>query len=237
MTQEEKKIKSYVNAIERRLRLPLKMKQRVNMDLGTDIHARMEAGKSADEIIMEMGTPKEVARRLNKEMEEYALPKNKTWSAIFLVSLVFAAAYTVFIFLGSVIYLQRYISIIGGADGPTSIFIAGKTVPPWQRLFFMGAVILGLLSAFLMACHGSRAEQTVYKRCVIFSVSGLALCFYGAVVLAGADGVKGALAQWFFQIPSRLNLTFSPEFIFVIVTLIVSIRWWRRAKKREDNEG
>lgn len=236
MIQEEKKIKSYVNAIERRLRLPLKMKQRVNMDLGTDIHARMESGKSADEVIEELGTPEEVAGRLNKEMEEYALPKNKTWSAIFLVLLVLTAAYTIFVLWES-IYLQKFISIIGGADGPTSIFITGKMVSPWQRMFFMGTVVLGLLSAFLMACYGSRAEQTVYKKCVTLSALGLALWFCGFIVLAGTDGVEGTMAQWFFQIPSRLNLMFLPGFIFVIVTLIVSIRWWRRAKKREDNEG
>lgn len=236
MTQEEKKIKSYVNAIERRLRLPLKMKQRLNMDLGTDIHARLESGKSVDEVIEELGTPEEVARRLNKEMEEYVLPKNKTSSAIFLVLLVLAAAYTIFVLWES-IYLQKFISIIGGADGPTSIFIAGKMVSPWQRIFFIGTVVLGLLSAFLMACYGSRAEQTVYKRCVILSASGLVLWFLGFIVLARTDGTEGAMAQWFFQIPFRLNLTFLLEFIFVIVTLIVSIRWWRRAKMREANEG
>lgn len=39
MTEQEKKIKRYVNAIERELRLPLKAKARINGDIGTDIHA------------------------------------------------------------------------------------------------------------------------------------------------------------------------------------------------------
>ena len=56
MTKQEKKIKRYVNAIERELRLPLKAKARINGDIGTDIHARLEKGQSIDEVIAEMGT-------------------------------------------------------------------------------------------------------------------------------------------------------------------------------------
>ena len=50
MTEQEKKIKRYVNAIERELRLPLKAKARINGAIGTDIHARLEKGQSIDEI-------------------------------------------------------------------------------------------------------------------------------------------------------------------------------------------
>ena len=38
MTEDQKKIKKYVNAVERKLKVPLKMKVRINADLGTDIH-------------------------------------------------------------------------------------------------------------------------------------------------------------------------------------------------------
>lgn len=44
MTEEQKKIKRYVNAIERNLKMPLKMKARINSDLGTEIHLRLEEG-------------------------------------------------------------------------------------------------------------------------------------------------------------------------------------------------
>ena len=63
MTEQEKKIKRYVNAIERGLRLPLKAKARINGDLGTDIHARLEIGQRHDEIIAEMGTPLALTRK------------------------------------------------------------------------------------------------------------------------------------------------------------------------------
>lgn len=68
MTEEQKKIKRYVNALELRLKLPLKLKVRINEDIGTEIHLRMEAGESVDEILEEMGSPESVAERLYLEL-------------------------------------------------------------------------------------------------------------------------------------------------------------------------
>lgn len=76
MTEEQKKIKKYVNAIERHLHMPLKQKVRINTDLATEIHLRMEAGATADEVIQEMGSPKEVAERFNEEMGSRQEGKN-----------------------------------------------------------------------------------------------------------------------------------------------------------------
>ena len=87
MTEQEKKIKRYVNAIERELRLPLKAKARINGDIGTDIHARLEKGQSIDAIIAEMGTPQEVAAGFNEEMQDQLLPKGSPWRWVFLSSL------------------------------------------------------------------------------------------------------------------------------------------------------
>lgn len=36
MTEDQKKIKRYVNQLERRLRLPLELKVRINGDIGTE---------------------------------------------------------------------------------------------------------------------------------------------------------------------------------------------------------
>ena len=46
MTQAEKKMKSYVNAVERRLNLPREVKARVMSDFQSSIVARREAGQS-----------------------------------------------------------------------------------------------------------------------------------------------------------------------------------------------
>lgn len=62
MTEEQKKIKKYVNAIERHLHMPLKQKVRINTDLATEIHLCMEAGATADEVIQEDGKPERGSR-------------------------------------------------------------------------------------------------------------------------------------------------------------------------------
>ena len=45
MTQAEKKMKNYVNAVERRLNLPREIKARVMSDFQSSIVARREAGR------------------------------------------------------------------------------------------------------------------------------------------------------------------------------------------------
>ena len=71
MTEEQKKIKKYVNTLERNLRIPLKMKARINEDIGTEIHLKLEEGKSIDDVLQEMGNPEEVAERFNEEFSVY----------------------------------------------------------------------------------------------------------------------------------------------------------------------
>ena len=61
MTQAEKKMKNYVNAVERRLNLPREIKARVMSDFQSSIVARREAGQSDEEIYAELGTPAKAA--------------------------------------------------------------------------------------------------------------------------------------------------------------------------------
>ena len=95
MTEDQKKIKKYVNAVERKLKVPLKMKVRINADLGTDINARMEAGWSVDKILEDLGSPKEVADRFNAELGAERKPGGFRY--IFLVLGEAAAVYAVYI--------------------------------------------------------------------------------------------------------------------------------------------
>ena len=50
MTQAEKKMKNYVNAVERRLNLPREIKARVMSDFQSSIVARREVGHTDEEI-------------------------------------------------------------------------------------------------------------------------------------------------------------------------------------------
>lgn len=69
-------VKRYVNAIERKLHLPLAVRARVMSDVSTGICARHEAGESYEDIMAGMGTPAQVAASLEEEMAEYVYRKS-----------------------------------------------------------------------------------------------------------------------------------------------------------------
>lgn len=139
MTEAEKKMKKYVTDVERRLNLPMEIKARVMSDFSSSIVARREAGQSDEDIMAELGSPKKVAAELNEQMKEFTYKLNPwrwaflalaiwgffkilpgIWANIFMLILNIKAnlspndAYSV--------------GIIGGADGPTAIFL---TTPDW----------------------------------------------------------------------------------------------------------
>ena len=134
MTKEQKQMKRYMTAIERRLNLPREVKARVMTDLQSSIAARREAGQTDREIYAQMGKPNAVAAELNAQMQDYAYTKSKwRWAAL-------AAALTAAVMLlfegltGLLVGLLNLtvneadsIGIIGGADGPTAIFVTGVT--------------------------------------------------------------------------------------------------------------
>ena len=76
MTEAEKKMKCYVNAVERRLNLPREVKARVMSDFSSAIQACREAGMSDEAIYAELGTPKKAAADLNEQMKEFAYRKS-----------------------------------------------------------------------------------------------------------------------------------------------------------------
>lgn len=128
------------------------MKVRINADLGTDIHARMEAGWSVDKILEDLGSPKEVADRFNAELGAERKPGGFRY--IFLVLGAAAAVYAVYIlamnlYMKSMVQRQfrESVSLIGGADGPTSIFVS-YTVGMIGNWMMSGGFVLACLDMY-----------------------------------------------------------------------------------------
>ena len=155
MTQAEKKMKSYVNAVERRLNLPREIKARVMSDFQSSIVARREAGQSD----AELGTPAKAAADLNEQMKDYTYRKSP-WRFLFLGIAAIGGVrllYDGFVSLIGYVVLRRElvqngsaaaIGIIGGADGPTAIFV---TTPAWTRPAWMAALlIIGVVGYLLL---------------------------------------------------------------------------------------
>ena len=150
MTEQEKKMKKYCNAVERRLTLPREIKARVMTDFISSIAARREAGETDEQIFADLGTPKEAAATLNEQMKEYAYEKSPwRWLSLFVGiwgMLVFASnGLAVFLakWLTETMNEQASIGIIGGADGPTAVFVT--TAPSAGNLIWLLVGVMGLL--------------------------------------------------------------------------------------------
>ncbi len=151
MTNEQKKMKKYMTAIERRLNLPRAVKVRVMSDLMSSVTARREAGQTDEEIYADLGAPETVAAELNEQMKEYAYTKSK-WRWAALAGMVVAAWKLIFQSIaGLVMWLVNLsfsesssLGIIGGADGPTAIFVTTAAVGHrwilWVLVLLMCAV-------------------------------------------------------------------------------------------------
>lgn len=158
MTQAEKKMKSYVNAVERRLNLPREIKARVMSDFQSSIVARREAGQTDEEIYAELGTPAKAAADLNEQMKDYTYRKSP-WRFLFLGIAAIGGVrllYDGFVSLIGYFLLRRQsggaatIGIIGGADGPTAIFV---TTPAWTRPVWMAALLIVGVVGYLLLRH------------------------------------------------------------------------------------
>lgn len=134
MDKQDQRIKKYVNAVERRLNMPRDVRARVMSDFRSSISARREAGESVEEILESLGSPKEAAAELNRQMEEYTYKKSP-WRFAFLGAAIIGGLYL----LGELITMilvyamtgseAQSMGVIGGADGPTAIFVTSSADP------------------------------------------------------------------------------------------------------------
>ncbi|MDO5152855.1 MAG: hypothetical protein Q4D50_05795 [Eubacteriales bacterium] len=159
MTDAEKKMKKYTNAVERRLNLPRAVKARVMSDFLSSIAARREAGRTDEEIYAELGDARKAAADLNEQMKEFAYRKSP-WRFLFLGLAVVAAAQI--LYDGIIALVGRYIlyrasadlsaaiGIIGGADGPTAFFV---TTPSWMVSVVTAALLIVGIAGYLLLRH------------------------------------------------------------------------------------
>lgn len=167
----EKKKHAYLRAVKRRLNLPKEVKQRVMADFESDIGARLEADMSWDAVLAELGDSRKAAADLNRQMERYAYRKSP-WRYLFGAAAVLSGGWLVLYAI-----LQRFgmllntlswslspneaasIGIIGGADGPTSIFVAGAVTQGHRLDWDVVLVILILISSVAAFLRLRRCRQ------------------------------------------------------------------------------
>lgn len=152
---ETKEIKKYLSGVKRRLNLPKKIRGRLLSDLQTTISARLEQGESWDSIRASLGTPAQVAEEYSEQMKEYVYRKSP-WRFVFLTVAVLIGlrmVYQMVVYLVAMYVIQNAqasnaasIGIIGGADGPTAIFLTTNT-EHWMSIAVIGLIFA--VSVFL----------------------------------------------------------------------------------------
>ncbi|WP_367925006.1 hypothetical protein [uncultured Ruthenibacterium sp.] len=235
-------VKRYVNAIEWHLRLPLKDKVRVMSDVTTSIVARHEAGESYEEIMKEMGTPRQVAQRFNAAMGVSEKPSR--WRFLFLALLVLLIVGCISkisyeqgtlagasIMQGIVPNLitgpsgSTNMGVIGGADGPTAIFVS-STFPTLLGAILYAPLSLGcaLIACYLLARGPLRwkaALRVSVISTVLFWIHVVAelifLVFYGATI-----------GDLLVSLGTSLLM---PAFWLSAIALTISLARKKRAKK------
>ena len=144
-------MKKYLKAVKRRLNLPKAIRERVMSDFESSIHARQEAGQSDEAILAELGSPGKAAEELNEQMKEFAYRKSP-WRYLFAVVAAYGAVKLLKLLFGQLVYwLMRIpvqmesasIGVIGGADGPTAIFVT--STPTTGYLVAVALLIVGIL--------------------------------------------------------------------------------------------
>ena len=149
----EKEIKKYLTAVRRRLNLPKDIKNRCISDLQTTIQARIENGEGWEDIQSSLGTPQQVAAELSQQLKEFVYRKSP-WRFLFLAAAILSGGWLIF-YAGMQMVLRiiadnaASIGIIGGADGPTAIFITTGPVMNWDALT-MGALCAASIAVFLL---------------------------------------------------------------------------------------
>lgn len=151
-------VKRYMSAIDRNLRMDRKTRARVMADLASDFQNRRDAGQSDAEIMAELGTPAQAAAEFNAAFAAEDPAPDRAWGQPSRWRWLFLAL-AVLVLLGNfaVLWFWRYmpfyesapdgtLGIIGGADGPTAVFITGAgTVSGLAGPWLFVAALCGFL--------------------------------------------------------------------------------------------
>lgn len=149
----------YVKQVCRRLCLPRNLRTRVVADLQSDIAAALEAGESAAQIVARMGPPSELAAELSQNYQLTGRQRGLRIARAGALTLLCASGAGLLLWLiqlllplicrgfDGMLGSAGAIGIIGGADGPTRIFVTTSVVGGlfWPCLLVLAVSLVILL--------------------------------------------------------------------------------------------
>ena len=150
-------VNKYLKTVQRKLKLPKEIRAKVISDLATGISSRKENGEDYGDILRSMGSAEEVAAGLNEEMSDMTYAKSK-WRWLCLpVGLVSLAVILERGITGLVTHFANLsinsLGAIGGADGPTAIFVTSTPGTDAGSLVIAGILLVMSVLGFYKLSH------------------------------------------------------------------------------------
>ena len=151
-------MKKYMKSVERKLNLPRDVKQRVMADLESSVQSRLEAGQTVEQIKAELGEPVQVASELNEQMKEFAYVKSPwRWACLLLAAvsgLTFLCKGIMNLLVAAITFAENQsVGIIGGADGPTAIFVTRSPDAANYSMLMSGLILVMSIVGFYYLGH------------------------------------------------------------------------------------
>ncbi|QAT51064.1 hypothetical protein EQM14_15525 [Caproiciproducens sp. NJN-50] len=171
MMTREQYLKEVSGAL-RRSGMPRKTRKRLETDLASDFSARLERGESAGEIIRAMGAPEALAGEFLSENSRGAPVRTPSEKLLLALGILFsaltaAAGLRLTAFSGPASRIRMWLNgseaaakgqtIIGGADGPTAIFVTSRPGPLAYGLFVL--FLAACISCFILYSRSRRNRK------------------------------------------------------------------------------
>lgn len=150
--------KIFLKTLKRELRALNSSELQKNISYYDEIIAdMMESGLSEKAAIEKIGAPQKIAREILENTSPENMRKKDIPGRILILASIITIILSVISGVRRYIFINDTISIIGGADGPTSIFLAGRIGAP---RIWMVAVILVLVTVVYKIFRMNRKKRS-----------------------------------------------------------------------------
>lgn len=142
---------TFLKTLKKQLKSLKKEELQKNIGYYEEMIADMvENGLTEEAAIQKIGTPEAIAQEILENTSPENLRKKDIPGRILILLSVLAAAAAVCSWIRARLMFDASIAVIGGADGPTSIFIAGKIGASPRMCVIAGALILITILYFVI---------------------------------------------------------------------------------------
>lgn len=150
--------KIFLKTLKRELRALNSSELQKNISYYDEIIAdMMESGLSEEAAIEKIGAPQKIAREILENTSPENMRKKDIPGRILILASIITIILSIISGIRRYIFINDTISIIGGADGPTSIFLAGRIGAP---RIWMIAVILVLVTVVYKIFRMNRKKRS-----------------------------------------------------------------------------